>query len=131
MEMNITRTRSILVAITTLVACFGCYFLGHRSGANQSLLKKDRAGLLVITLDAYQAAQTTNWAKVQNTLEIELLAFTRDYEQHYGIPTGTNTFSQRFAEAKVLADQIEQRLVPLADGLHQALGTNVDVKITK
>ena len=116
------------VAITAMVVCF---FVGYRMGVQKSLLKEDREGLVAVTLGAYQAAEATNWTKVQSILSVELFGFTREYERHYGLPTGTNGFAKHFAEAKTIADQIEKRMVPVTSALQSALGSNITVKIEK
>jgi hypothetical protein len=116
-----------LLAITAILICATCFFLGYRSGLKQSLLEEDRRGILTLTLNGYKALESTSWSKVQSLLTIEMVAFTRDYEKHFGIPTGTNSFAGRFAEAKAIADRLEKQLVPMND-LGPKLGTNVAIE---
>jgi hypothetical protein len=101
--------------------------MGYRSGLKRSLLEEDRRGLLTLTLNGYKALESTNWSRVQSLLTIELVGFTRDYEKHFGIPSGTNSFAGRFAEAKAIADRLEKQLVPMND-LGPKLGTNVPIE---
>jgi hypothetical protein len=116
-----------ILAITIILACGVCYNLGYRSGLKRSLLEEDRRGLLDLTLAGYKAAESTNWGKVHSLLSVEILGFTRDYEKHFGVPTGTNRFVGRFAEAKAIADRVERRMVPVSD-MGARLGTNVIVQ---
>src|SRR5437867_461511 len=124
------RIQLLLLPVVAIIAGAVCYFLGYRSGTKQSLLEEDRRGLLVLTLGAYQAAEATNWTKVQSFLQVELLGFTRDYEHHFGVPSGTNSFTKRFAEAKVIADRIEKQMVPVSS-IGAALGSNVTVEMER
>jgi hypothetical protein len=94
-------------------------------------LEEDQRGLVVLTLSGYKAAEATNWTKVQSLLSVEILGFTRDYERRFGVPTGTNIFVGRFAEAKVIADRVEAQMVPVVGALQKALGSNVTVEIGK
>ncbi len=108
------HNKPLILAVVAFAACVVCYSVGYYSGTKQSLLEEDRRGLLMLTLSGYQAAQATNWTKVQSLLDVELLGFTRDYERYFGIPSGTNSFAKRFAEAKIIADQLEKQAVPIS-----------------
>jgi hypothetical protein len=108
------RISYLIIAAIALVACVICYLVGFRAGTKQSPLSEGRQGDLVIALRTYQAAERTNWTKVQSTLGMQVLALTRDYERRFGVPTGTNRFVQYFAEAKAVADRVESQLVPLS-----------------
>lgn len=108
------RISHLIVAAVALLACVICYFVGFRAGTKQSPLSEARQGDLVIALRTYQAAERTNWTRVQSTLGIQVLALTRDYERRFGVPTGTNRFVQYFAEAKAVADRVESQLMPLS-----------------
>ena len=83
----------------------------------------------MIALMMYKTGQYTNWAKVEDQLGLQVLALTRYYEQTYGVPTGTNSFATHFAEAEVVANQIEKQMVPLSSILTNVPHTP-DVKIT-
>ena len=123
------RIRHSLVILSAVVACAFSYSFGYHSGTRRLPLKNQLEGDLMIALRTYQAAQATNWTKVQSTLATQVLALTRHYELVYGVPTGTNTFARHFPEAKAMADQIEKQMVPLGSVL-----TNVpdaaDAKVT-
>jgi hypothetical protein len=122
--------KTIVIIAIALGACVAAYFVGHRTGAKTSLLEKDRRGLLVITLGLYDAVEATNWTKVRSIVHTELLAFTRDYERHFGVPSGTDSFASRFARAKAAADQIERSMVPLSS-IATNLGSSVTIGVQK
>ena len=52
------------------------------------------------------------------------------HERHFGVPSGTNSFTKRFAEAKVIADRIEKQMVPVSS-IGAALGSNVTVEMER
>ena len=58
-----------------------------------------------------------------------ILGQTRIYEQQYGVPTGTNSFAQKFATAQGIASQIESNLVPVSSILTNFPHTP-DAKVT-
>lgn len=122
------RTFICLLCVAAIMACIASYFAGYRSGIRQSRMEEDQRGLVTLTLGGYKAAEATNWAKVKSLLTMEMIGFTRDYERRFGVPTGTNGFVARFAEAKVFADQIEKQLVPMQSGVQSAIGSNLPVK---
>src|SRR5688572_22489617 len=107
------RTSHIILALAGLIGCVACYSVGFLAGTRESPLREEHQGNLLIALRTYQAAERTNWIKVQSTLGIQVLALTRDYERRFGVPKGTNRFVQHFAEAKALADRTESQLVRL------------------
>jgi hypothetical protein len=120
-----TRARILLcfLAMAVFVGSIVCYGLGYRSGIKKSRLEEDQRGLVVLTLSGYKAAEATNWPKVKSLLKMELFGFTRDYERHFGMPTGTNNFVERFRAAKEIADLLEKEMVPIsASGV--PLGSN-------
>ena len=119
----------ILLALAVLVACIGCYYAGYRSGAKLSPLREDREGQILYALGAYHALETTNLVKLHSFIDIQLLGNTRLYERQFGLPSGTNIVGRRLAEAKVIADQVEKQLVPLASYLQSAISSNVTIKI--
>src|SRR6266567_9100851 len=125
------RIQPLILSVVGIIGCAVFYFLGYRSGTKRSLLEEDRRGLLVLTLGAYRAAEATNWTKVQSFLDVELLGFTHDYERHFGVPGGTNSFVKRFAEAKAIAGRVEKQMVPVESSLQSALGSNVTVETGK
>ena len=120
-----------ILCVVAVIACTVCYSLGFYSGVKQSRLEEDQRGLVVLTLGGYKAAEAANWTKVQSLLSVEILGFTRDYERRFGAPTGTNSFVERFAEAKVIADRVEKQMVPVVSSLQPALGSNVTVETGK
>ena len=119
--------KTIVIIALALVVCVATYFVGYRAGTKKSLLEQDRRGLLVLTLGMYDAAEATNWTKVRSFIDTELLGFTRDYERQFGVPSGTDSFSSRFARAKIAADQIERRMVPLSS-ITNSLPPNVTIQ---
>jgi hypothetical protein len=126
------RISHLIIAVIALMACVVCYLVGFRAGTKQSPLSEARQGDLVIALRTYQAAERTNWTKVQSTLGMQVLALTRDYERKFGVPTGTNRFVQYFAEAKAVADRVESQLVPLSSAFtNLPLAPNFKVTVGK
>ncbi|SRR5258706_16203981 len=123
--------KTILIIVIALVVCVAFYFAGYRAGTKKSLLEQDRRGLLVLTLGMYDAAEATNWTKVRSFIDTELLGFARDYERHFGVPSGgTDQFPSRFSRARSIADQIERRMVPLRS-ITNSLPSNVTIQIRK
>ena len=62
----------------------------------------------------YRMAEATNWTKVHTAVGMQMLALTRDYERRFGIPSGTNSFAQRFPQIQTAVAQFERQLVPLS-----------------
>jgi len=123
------RISHLILVVSAVIACALSYAVGYHAGAMRLALKGQLEGDLMIALRTYQAAQATNWTKVQSTLATQVLALTRHYEQTYGVPTGTNRFAQHFPEAKAVADQIERQMVPLSSVLTNVPHT-ADAKVT-
>jgi hypothetical protein len=122
--MNI---RPLFFAVIAVIACIIFYLVGYRNGSKESPLQEDRQGEVVFTLGAYKAAEATNWTKVQSFLSVEIVSFTRDYERRFGVPSGTNSFANRFAEAKTVADRVEAQMVPVS-AIGTAIGSNFNVR---
>ena len=120
--------RTTVIVTVLLIACVLCYVLGYHSGSKQSPLREDREGELVYALGMYHAAEATNLTKLHSFLDIKILSYTRDYERRFGVPPGTNSFAKYFAEAQILAGQIEKRLVPVS-AIGTALGSNITVDV--
>lgn len=72
--------KRLIIIIGAVVVCAVCYSVGYQSGVRRLSLKNQLQGDLLITLHTYQAAQSTNWVKVQSTLGTQLVALTRYYE---------------------------------------------------
>ena len=107
------RIGYLIVAVLAIIAYCFCYRIGYRAGTKESLLREEREGNLLLALRTYQAMERTNWTKAQSAVGMQVLALTRDYEQRFGAPTGTNRFVQHFADAQAAAKRIEQGLVRL------------------
>ena len=107
------RTALVILVAAVLLACFAGYVVGYRAGIKQSPLREERQGEVLYALGMYQAAEATNWTKVQSFIDIQIVAFTRDYERQFGVPSGTNVFDRRFKNAKLIADRIEKLMVPV------------------
>jgi hypothetical protein len=125
------RIKLFILTIIAIVGCLVCYAFGFKSGIKQSRLEEDQRGLVILTLSGYKEAEATNWIKVQSLLNVEILGFTREYERRFGVPTGTNSFVSRFAEAKTISDRVEKQMVPVESGLQKALGTNFTLGVGK
>ena len=113
------------LAVVAVLAGGICYEVGYRSGVKRSRAEEDQRGLVVLTLSGYKFAEATNWPKVKSLLATELYGFTRDYECHFGVPSGTNGFVLRFQEAKLLAEGIERDMGPV-NAAEQVLGVRSD-----
>ncbi len=107
------RTAFVILITLCLLACLACYVVGYRAGVKQSPLREERQGQVLYALGMYQAAEATNWTKVQSFLDTQIVAFTRDYERRFGLPSGTNVFDRRFTDAKLIADRVEKKMVPV------------------
>jgi hypothetical protein len=124
------RVAFILLFAVMLVACIICYLAGYRTGAEASPLRAEREGQIVYALGAHEALEATNMAKVRSFIDIELLSCTRDYEQRFGVPSRTNDFANRFADAKVIADKIENQMVPVS-AVEKAISSSVQQQTGK
>jgi hypothetical protein len=107
MKKNIT-----IIAFVMLLAS-ATYYLGYLTGARREVRRGD-AQFRVSVYDAlYHSAKDGDLKKIQSTVNILLLGAVRDYQHEFGDVTGTNNFARRYADAKVIADQVESTLVPL------------------
>jgi hypothetical protein len=107
------RTAFVILVAVALLACLGCYVVGYRAGIEHSALRQERQGQVLYALSMYQAAEAANWTKVQSFLDTQIVAFTRDYERRFGVPSGTNVFDRRFMDAKLIADRVQKQMVPV------------------
>ena len=126
------RIGYIVVAVLAIIGCCFCYWIGYRKGTKESIAQEERRGNLFLALRLYQTMERTNYNKVERTLGGQVFALTRDYEQRYGIPIGTNRFVQHFAEAKAVADRFASQLVPLEAAFKNLpLAPNLKVGVEK
>ena len=102
-----------IFVVSAFIACIACYFVGFRRGINESPLREERQGQVLYAVEMYHAVEVTNWGKLQSFVDTQIIAFTRDYERRFGVPSGTNIFAKRFADAKFIADQVEKKMVPV------------------
>jgi hypothetical protein len=107
------RIAALIFVGSAVVACLACYVVGFRAGIKQSPLREERQGQVLYALAMYQAAEATNWTGVQGFLSTQIVAFTRDYERRFGLPSGTDVFARRFPDAKLIADRVEKQMVPV------------------
>ena len=122
------RIKSALSVVAVITACLACYFFGFQSGTKQSSSREDREGELTYAVGMLHAADATNLTKLHSFLDVEILAWTRDYERRFGVPNSTNRFKTVFSEATLIADQVEKKMVPTASALQSAIGSNTTGK---
>ena len=100
------KNKFILLLTASTTAC-GCFLFGYHVGASHAV-QKERRAQLVDSLSFYQMAGPTTGTELKTRLGLEVLTLTREYESRFGCPTGTNSFAKHFADAKVVADQVER-----------------------
>ena len=108
------RISHLILAAVALIACCFCWWFGYRAGTKESPAKKDKEGQLTLMYHTYRMVEITNWSKVHTAVGMQLLGLTRDYERRFGVPTGTNSFAQRFPQIQASATQFQSQLVPLS-----------------
>ena len=124
MKKNIAIIVLLLALVLTVFAlASACYSLGYRNGVLRDFEAREARGRLGINLTIYKEAEHGDIQAVQLHLGMVILGQTRIYEQQYGVPTGTNSFAQKFAAAQAIASQVESNLVPVSS----IFGSNVTI----
>ncbi|MEI6195219.1 MAG: hypothetical protein WCS42_12910 [Verrucomicrobiota bacterium] len=104
--------------IVTIVLSLALAVVGYLLGSSNATLRdhemREARGRLGINLRIYEEAQHGDLQAVQSHLGMVILGQIRIYEQQYGVPTGTNSFVEKFGRAQVIAAQIESNLVPVS-----------------
>ena len=121
--------RNIVIIVLSLVLAVVSYLLGWSNVSVRDLMASEAKGRLGINLVIYQELERGQFQRAKEHLGMLILGQTRIYEQQYGVPTGTDSFTQKFAKAQVIASQIESNLVPVSSILTN-LPHTPDAKIT-
>lgn len=121
--------RNIVIIVLSLVLAVVSYLLGWSNVSVRDLMASEAKGRLGINLVIYQELERGQFQRAKEHLGMLILGQTRIYEQQYGVPTGTDSFTQKFATAQVIASQIESNLVPVSSILTN-LPHTPDAKIT-
>lgn len=103
------------------------YIAGSRSSPDWDRERSEAQARVMLDLSIYQLLQQGNVSRAQGQVSMRLLGETRDYQHLFGVPSGTDVFALRFAQANSLANQIESTLVPVSS-IGTNLGSNVTVK---
>jgi len=121
--------KNIVVIVLSLALAVVSYLLGWSNGSLRDFEAREARGRLGMNLGIYQAMERGDFQRAKENMGIVILGQTRTYEQQYGVPTGTNSFAQKFEAAQAIASKVESSLVPLS-----SIITNVphtpDFKIT-
>jgi hypothetical protein len=115
--------KNIVIIVLSLALAFVSYLLGYSNVTLRDFEAREARGRLGINLTIYKEAEHGDIQAVQQHLGMVILGQTRIYEQQYGVPTGTNSFAQKFAAAQAIASQVESNLVPVSS----IFGSNVTI----
>jgi hypothetical protein len=121
--------RNIDIIILSLALAVVSYLLGWSNISLQNLEARDARGRLGINLVIYQEMERGEFQRAKEHLGMMILGQTRIYEQQYGVPKGTNSFTQKFGTAQAIASQVESNLVPMSSILTNFPHTP-DAKVT-
>jgi hypothetical protein len=126
------KVKDITIAALLLILAVVSYFLGFQRGARQEQLKSDARFLISAHQTLYRSAENGDLQKIQNILAMVILGEVRSYQLQFGDESGTNGFAQRFNDAKLIADAVESRLVPVGTALTNIpLTPNAKITVTK
>jgi len=115
--------KNIVIIVLSLALAFVSYLLGYSNVTLRDFEAREARGRLGINLTIYKEAEHGDIQAVQRHLGMVILGQTRIYEQQYGVPTGTNSFTQKFAAAQAISSQVESNLVPV----NSIFGSNVTI----
>jgi hypothetical protein len=121
--------KNLIVIVLSLAFAVACYLLGWSNVSLRDFQAREARGRLGLDLVIYQELDRGEFQRAKEHLGMVILAQTRVYEQQYGVPSGTNSFAQKFATAQVIASQVESNLVPVSSILTNIPHTP-DAKIT-
>ena len=121
--------KNIVVIVLSLVLAVACYLLGWSNVSIRDLQAREARGRLGLDLAIYQQLERGEFQRAKANLGLVILGQTRVYEQQYGVPTGTNWFAEKFAQAQTIASRVETNLVPVSSILTN-LPHTPDAKIT-
>jgi hypothetical protein len=106
--------KNIVIIILSLVIAVVSYLLGWSNNSLRDFEASEARGRLGINLAIYQEMESGDLQRAKEHLGMVILGQTRIYEQQYGVPTGTNSFAQKFAAAQIIASQVESNLVSVS-----------------
>ena len=115
--------KNIVIIVLSLALAFVSYLLGYSNVTLRDFEAREARGRLGINLTIYKEAEHGDIQAVQRHLGMVILGQTRIYEQQYGVPTGTNSFTQKFAAVQAISSQVESNLVPV----NSIFGSNVTI----
>jgi hypothetical protein len=119
----------VIVILLLVIAGLLCWTVVQREDR-----QKDAKFRLIADKAMFEATQRNDLQKVKSSLSIFLLSDVRDYERRFGVPSGTNRFTRDFVEAQAMANDIENRLVPISSiatnsSIVSRFGSNVTIII--
>lgn len=106
--------RNIVIIVLSLALAVVSYLLGWSNVSVRDLSAREARGRLGLDLVIYQELERGEFQRAKQHLGMVILGQTLIYEQQYDVPTGTNSFAQKFATAQTIASQIESNLVPIS-----------------
>ena len=115
--------------IVIIVLLLALAVVSYNNFARRNFEMREARGRLGLNLQIYEEAQRGDLQAVQSHLGMLILGQTRTYQQQYGVPTGTDSFAQKFAVAQAIGTQVESNLVPMSSILTNLPHTS-DAKIT-
>jgi len=121
--------KNIAIIVLSLALAVVSYLLGYSNVALRDFEMREARGRLGINLRIYEEAQHGDFRAVQDHLGMLILGQTRIYEQQYGVPTGTDSFAQKFTAAQAIATQVESNLV-LVSSILTNFPHTPDAKVT-
>ena len=121
--------KNIVIIVLSLALAVVSYLLGWRNVSLRDFEAREARGRLGLDLVIYQELERGEFQRAKEHLGMVILGQTRIYELQYGLPTGTNSFAQKFATAQAIASQVERNLVPVSSILTNFPHTP-DAKVT-
>jgi hypothetical protein len=113
--------RWLLVSLVILVGV-SSYLGGYRRAQARSREAAIR-GQLLFNLHMRRAAERGDTDRIKRDLGLAIWGATREYEAHFGRPSGTNTFARQFVEAQKITVETGPNLVPLSSLENAIKGT--------
>jgi len=124
--------KNITILVLALLLAASTFYLGYMAGARREVLRDDARFRISLYDSLYHSAEKGDVRKIQNNLGIVLLGEVRTYHDNFGDETGTNSFAERYGDAKAIADRVESTLVPVGSVISNLPHTpDADVNVEK
>jgi hypothetical protein len=106
--------KNVAITVLSLALVVVSFYFGYSNNALRSFEMREAQSRMGLNLSIYNDAERGDFQRVKEHLGMVILGQIRIYKQKYGVPTGTNSFAQKFAAAQAIASQVESNLVPVS-----------------